>query len=565
MKKRKADTKKLIDDKTKKELKPILEALKNPVKIIFFAQKKDCPTCDQELSLLKELSNLTDKLELKTYDLILNGDEAMKYKIDKVPATVIMGEKDYGIRFFGMTTGYEFTSLLEAIVMVSIGGSGLEPEIEALVRTIKEPVHLQVMTTLTCPFCPKMVHTAHQFAFINENIRSDMIEGAEFPELVQKYDVSGVPKTIINEVHSFEGAYPAPAAFMKVLEAVNPQEFRKLDEAIRELQGARKAKPAEEGYEYEVLIVGGGPAALSAALYTTRKGLDTALIANKFGGQITYTATIENYLGFPQIGGQDMNTLFRNHMENYQVAEVLGINVTSVTKKDKGFIARTEDGRNFKARSIIYCAGKEYKRLGVPGEDKFIGKSIGFCATCDAPLYSGKKVAIVGGGNSAFTSARDLLHYAFEIHLIHRRNEFRADEAIVKEIIDAENVIIHTPMEVESFLGDEKLTGVRLVSPDKKENMDIEIDGVFLEIGLTPNTDPVKDIMKLNKWGEVPIKKDQSTNIPGFFAAGDVTDVSEKQISIAVGDGAKAALGAHKYLVENKLTQSTVGIEESWQ
>jgi alkyl hydroperoxide reductase subunit F len=289
------------------------------------------------------------------------------------------------------------------------------------------------------------------------------------------------------------------------------------------------------------------------------------LIANKFGGQITYTATIENYLGFPQIGGQDMTTLFRNHMENYQVAEVLGINVTSVSKGDKGFVITTEDGKKYNAQSMIYCAGKEYRKLGVPGEEKFIGKSIGFCATCDAPLYSGKKVAIVGGGNSAFTSARDLLHYALEIHMVHRRNEFRADEELVKEIIDAENVMIHSPMEVESFLGEEKLTGVRLRSSDDKEKKDIEVDGVFLEIGLTPNTNPVKDIIKLNEWGEVPIEKDQSTDIPGFFAAGDVTDVSEKQISIAVGDGAKAALAAYKYLVENKLTQSTVGMKESWQ
>ena len=557
--------KRIIDDKTKKELIPILDALTNPVKLVFFTQKKDCPTCKQEYGLLKELSALSDKLVLKTYDMVLNRDEALKFKINRTPATIVMDDSDYGIRFFGLTTGYEFTSLLEAIVMVSVGRSGLEPEIEALVRTIKKPIHIQVMTTLTCPYCPKMVHTAHQFAFVNENINSDMVEGAEFPQLVQKYDVSGVPKTIINEVHSFEGALPPPAAFMKILEAVDPEEFRKLDEAIRELQGERKARPAEEGYEYEVLIIGGGPAAFSAALYTTRKGLDTALIANKFGGQITYTATIENYLGFPQIGGQDMTTMFRNHMENYQVAEVLGINVTSVIKEDMGFIAETEDGRRYKARSIIYCAGKEYRRLGVPGEDKFIGKSIGFCATCDAPLYSNKKVAVIGGGNSAFTSARDLLHYASEIHIVHRRNEFRADEELLRQITKADNIIIHTPMVVESFLGDDTLTGGRLVSTDKKEKMDINVEGVFLEIGLHPNTKPVKDLIKLNKWGEIPIDRNQGTDVPGFFAAGDVTDVTEKQISIAVGDGAKAALAAHKYLIENKLTQSKEGTRESWQ
>lgn len=557
--------KKVIDDKTKKELKSILDSLIKPVKIIFFTNKKECPTCKQQQKLLKELSDLSPKLELKVYDLNLHGDEALKYKIDKVPATVVKGDVDYGIRFFGLTAGYEFTSLLEALVMVSIGRSGLEPELEVLVKNIKEPVHMQVMTTLTCPYCPKMVHIAHQFAFINENIRADMVESAEFPKFIEKYNIVGVPKTIINEVHSFEGAVAVPAAYMEILKAVNFEEYEKLDAAIRELQGARKAKPAEEGYEYEVLIVGGGPAAMSAALYATRKGLDVALIANKFGGQITYTATIENYLGFPQIGGQDMTTLFRNHMENYQVAEVLGVNVASINKEDKSFIAKTEDDKSYKAKSIIYCAGKEYKKLGVPGEEKFIGKSIGFCATCDAPLYTGKRVAVVGGGNSAFTSVRDLLNFASEVHIIHRRKEYKADKALVEEVLKAEKVKVHTPWVVQSFLGEEKLKGVSLKSPDKKKEKKIDVDGVFLEIGLTPNTIPIKDLLPLNSWGEIVIEKDQSTKVMGFFAAGDVTDVSEKQISIAVGDGAKAALAAHRYLVEKKLTKSKVGVKETWQ
>jgi alkyl hydroperoxide reductase subunit F len=557
--------KKVIDDKTKKELKPILDSLKNPVQIIFFTNKKECPTCKQQHKLLKELSDLSPKLKLKVYDQALHGDEALKYKIDKVPATVVMGDVDYGIRFFGLSAGYEFTSFLEAVVMVSLDRSGLEPQLEILVKNIKEPVHMQVMTTLTCPYCPKMVHVAHQFAFVNENIRADMVEGAEFPHLIEKYNVVGVPKTIINEVHSFEGAVAVPAAYMEILKAVNPEEYEKLDAAIRELQGARKAKPAEEGYEYEVLIVGGGPAAMSAALYATRKGLDVALVANKFGGQITYTATIENYLGFQQIGGEDMTTLFRNHMENYQVAEVLGVNVGSVKLDGRSFIAKTEDDKSYKAKSVIYCAGKEYKKLGVPGEEKFIGKSIGFCATCDAPLYTGKRVAVVGGGNSAFTSVRDLLSFASEVNLIHRRKEFKADKALVEEVLQADNVKVHIPWVVESFLGEEKLTGVSIKSTDKKEKKKIDVDGVFLEIGLTPNTSPIKDLVPLNSWGEIEIEKDQSTKVSGFFAAGDVTDVSEKQISIAVGDGAKAALAAHRYLVENKLTKSKVGVKETWQ
>ncbi|UCG68516.1 MAG: FAD-dependent oxidoreductase [Thermoplasmata archaeon] len=554
-----------IDEKTKNELKSILVALVSPVKLVFFTQKVDCPECVKQLELLEELAALSDKLELKVYDFILHGEEAMNYKIDKIPATAIVGEKDYGIRFYGISAGYEFTSLLEAIVMISTQKTGLDPQLEALVASIKENVHIQVMVTPTCPYCPKMVHVAHQFAFINDNIRADMVEASEFPELVRRYDVSGVPKTIVNEVHSFEGAISAGAAFMEILKAVNPEEYRKLDEAIREIQGRRKIKDADEGHLYDIIIVGGGPAAMSAAIYSARKGLDTAVIAKKLGGQIDYTASVENYLGFLSVGGQDMTRLFRNHMENYPMSEALGADVIGVKRKKGGFIVLTDDKRKFKAKSVIFCTGKEYRRLGVPGEERFIGKSIGFCATCDAPLYRDKNVAVVGGGNSAFTAARDLLSFASEIHLIHRRREFTADAPLVKEVLSAKNINVHTPMIVRSFLGKEKLTGVRLESPDGKERLDLKVDGVFLEIGLTPNSNPIKGLVKLNQWGEVPVNRNQSTTVPGLFAAGDVTDVAEKQISISVGDGAKAALSAHKYLVENKLIESKVALKESWQ
>jgi alkyl hydroperoxide reductase subunit F len=410
-----------------------------------------------------------------------------------------------------------------------------------------------------------MVHIAHQFAFINENIKGDMIEGSEFPDLVQRYEVSGVPKTIVNEVHSFEGAIPEGAVFLEILKTVDPEEYEKLDAVIRESRGEKKAFTAEEDHDYEVVIIGGGPAALSAVIYAARKDLDVALITKKFGGQITYTAAVENYLGFTSVGGQDLTTLFRNHVENHAIAEASGTTVVSVKRDKAQFLVKTQDKKRFRAQSIIYCAGMEYRRLGVPGEERFLGKSIGFCATCDAPLYRGKKVAVVGGGNSAFTAVRDLLSFASEIHLIHRRKEFTADKKLVKEVLESNNVTLHTPMVVQAFPGKEKLTGVRIKSLENKKKLDIPLDGVFLEIGLTPNSDPVKKIIQLNRWGEVPVQKDQSTSIPGLFAAGDVTDSSEKQISVAVGDGAKAALSAHKYLVAHKFTKSTKDTRETWQ
>jgi alkyl hydroperoxide reductase subunit F len=232
---------------------------------------------------------------------------------------------------------------------------------------------------------------------------------------------------------------------------------------------------------------------------------------------------------------------------------------------DDGFLVVTDDNRQFRAHSVIYCAGKEYNRLGVPGEEQFIGKGIGFCATCDAPLYRGKRVAVVGGGNSGFTSVRDLLGFASEVHLIHRRKEFKADAALVEEVLKAKNLTVHADTVVRSFFGQDKLTGVRLESVDGKDRFDLNVDGVFLEIGLNPNTNPLKALVELNRRGEVPVNRDQSTNIRGLFAAGDVTDVEEKQISIAVGQGALAALEAHKYLVQNQLTTSKIGPKEQWE
>ena len=556
---------KTMDEETAGELQQLLKGLQSSVKLLFFTQKDACPICVHQRELLEELASLSNKLELKVYDFVLNGDEVSNYRIDKIPATAVIGTKDYGIRFYGLTAGYEFKSLIEAIMMISTGQSGLNPELETLVREIGEEVHLQVFVTLTCPYCPKIVRIAHQFAFTNDHIRADMVESAEFPYLTQRYNISGVPKTIINETSSFSGALSEAAAYLEILKALNPERESRLEEATREVQGFRSMKKAEENHQYEVIIIGGGPAAMSAAIYSARKGLDVALISKKMGGQITYTASVENYLGLPDISGAHMAELFRNHMENYPIAEYIGTNVVQVKKDDDHFAVITEGDHHFKALSVIYCAGEEYSRLGVPREELFIGKGIGFCATCDAPLYRGKRVAVVGGGDSAFTAVRDLTGFASEIHLVHRRNEFKADEALVREVTQAGNVILHTPMIVDSFLGEDRLTGLRLKSVDDEETLDLQVDGVFLEVGLTPNNDPLKGLAMLNERGEVHVDRDQSTNVEGLFAAGDVTDVEEKQISIAVGQGALAALTSYRYLFDNKLIRSRITAKDSWQ
>src|SRR4030042_5089886 len=424
----------LIDDKTNQEVQKILKSMINPVEVIFFTRSAPCPFCEQQRKILDIISTLSDKIRIKTFDFDKDKKLVIIHKIDKAPATLIIGEKDYGIKFYGITGGHEFTSLIQSLIMASTRKSGLHPELEKLVKNIKKPVHIEVMVTLTCPYCPAAVHAAHQFAMINDNINADMIDSSVFQELAEKYQVVGVPKTIINEIHRFEGAQPPQSLYLEILKTVDPDEYQRVEAMIREQSGHRHIRKPDPGKVYDTIIIGGGPAAMSAAVYAARKDLDVLLITNKIGGQITYTASIDNYLGLPSISGEEMKTQFTFHMEQYPIAESIGCNVSRVEKKENTFLVITEDKKQYTGFTVIFCTGKEYNRLGVPGEERFLGHGIAFCATCDAPLYRSKKVAVIGGGNSAFTAARDLIAFASDIYLIHRSSEFRADSTLVNEV-----------------------------------------------------------------------------------------------------------------------------------
>jgi alkyl hydroperoxide reductase subunit F len=552
----------LINEKTIREIQSIFTDLNEPVELKLFT-KNDCTTCKQQETLLKELSSTSDKLKLNIYKLEKHGNTFNKFEVDKTPATLPISEKYQGIKFYGLTIGHEFSSLLTSIMMVSRQTSGLDLEIETLIKNIKEKVHIEVMVTLTCPYCPQMVRMVHAFALHNENITGDIVESSQFIDIAQKYNVTGVPRTIINGKNAVDGVVSPETLYLEILKDIDPEEYRRIENLIRENQGTRKARRAKKDHDYEILIIGGGPAGMSAAVYGARKGLDVALIAENLGGQISETAKIDNYLGLPDVLGTELSDLFYRHIDKYPIDEALNTFVSRVEKKEDKFTVHTDEGDQFLSYSIIYCAGQKYKRLGVPGEERFIGRGIGFCATCDAPLYRGKKVAVVGGGNSAFTAIRDLRNFASEIHLIHRRQEFTAESFLIEETKTMKNFYIHSPVVVTDFLGEEKLEGVRLESLNGQKE-DLAIDGVFLGIGLSPNTSPIVGLVDLNEWEEVIVDRYQATSLKGLFSAGDVTDLEEKQISIAVGQGAIAAISAQRYLFENKLTK-TVITREAWK
>ena len=545
-----------IDEHTLQELKQRLAPLKRPVQLVFFGQKMPaCNNCREQQALLEAVAQASDRVSLEVLDIEDDAARARALQVDKIPATVVLGEggRDYGIRFFGITSGFEFSSLVEAIEMVGTGRVDLPPDVAKLAELIDRPTHLEVMVTLTCPYCPKMVRLVHQLAYLNEHIRADMIDAAEFPQLVQRYRVSGVPRTVIDGRPAFEGALPPQSAVLEIIKVVNPAAWDKIDAQMRALRGERKARDAEPGHRYDVLIVGAGPAAMTATIYAARKALDVAVLGKDTGGQMVNTETIENWPGIPEVGGQELATLFRHHAERFPVAERLGVTVTRIERGEDGdFLAHSDDGQTYRARSVIYCAGKQYRTLGVPGEARFLGQGIAFCATCDAPLYADKRVAVVGGGNSAFTAARDLLPWAREIHIINILPDFQADPVLFEEVTRHPNVHLHPSTHVRAFLGEDRLTGVRLESEDGQQRQDLAVEGVFLEIGLVPNSRPVADLLELDDQGQIPVQRDGSTAVPGFFAAGDVTDWPDKQIVIAAGCGAEAALAAERWLKENK-------------
>ncbi len=543
-----------LSSEAAQQLRELLRGLGHPVRVLFFSRQEACAECPAQKDLLDLVTSSGDKqVTLETWDLDRDAELARYHGVERAPATVVLGRENYGLRFFGLTGGHEFPSLIHAIRLAADGPSVLDPQLQKLASLITAPTHLEVMVSLTCPWCPKVVQLAHELAVANPNIRADMVDISEFPELAERYQVRDVPRMVVNERPSFHGAIPPGEAVMEILKVANPESWERLDALLREVQGERKVHEPRSGETYDVLIVGAGPAAYSAAVYAARKGMQVALIGDAPGGQLLQTALVENWPGVPQVDARDLAEALRRQIEQYPIAEALRVKVSHLVQTDGGFEASTSDGRTFRARSVIWCAGKEYRRLGVPGEEKFLGNGIAFCATCDAPLFVNKRVAVIGGGNSAFTAARDLLHYASEIHLVTRGSEFRADPVLQQEVTRSPKVKVHRSTQVLDFLGDHRLVGMRIESLDGRRREELPIDGAFLEIGLIPNTHPLEGFVTLNSRWEVPVDRNQATPLPGFFAAGDVTDEPEKQLVVAAASGAKAAVSAWEYLQQSGL------------
>ncbi len=298
---------------------------------------------------------------------------------------------------------------------------------------------------------------------------------------------------------------------------------------------------------YDLIIIGGGPAGMAAGVYAARKQLNTLLLSTDIGGQVNWTMGVENYLGYQFVEGAELIGKFHSQVSQFPIDQKIGGKISKLEKIDKGFQATAEDGEKYQSRTVVLATGKRPRRLNVPGETGLTGRGVTYCAICDGPIFSGQRVAVIGGGNSALEAALDMVKIAEHVDLI-SLTPLTGDAVLIEKLNDAKNLDIFTEYQTEKIEGKELVEGIQVKDIKNNSSKDLNVTGVFIEIGLVPNSEIVKELIELNKLGEVPINCSCETEIPGLFAAGDVTSVPEKQIVIAAGEGAKAGLQAHRYL-----------------
>jgi len=298
---------------------------------------------------------------------------------------------------------------------------------------------------------------------------------------------------------------------------------------------------------YDLMIIGAGPAGLAASVYAARKRLKVLLVSGDIGGQVNNTLGVENYLGYQFIEGPELIDKFQTQVSHYPIDQKIGYKVSRLEKLDDGFEAISEAGDRYQSRAVIFAAGKKPRKLNVPGEAELAGRGVTYCAICDGPVFSGQRVAVVGGGNSALEAALDMVKIAEHVDLV-SLTPLTGDPVLIDKLSDAKNLSIFTEYQTEKINGKDFVQGMLIRDLKSGESKQLEVSGVFIEIGLVPNSEPVKGLVELNKWGEVPVNCSCETTVPGLYAAGDVTNIPEKQIVVAAGEGAKAVLQAHRYL-----------------
>ena len=476
----------------------------------------------QELTeLLKDVAGCSDKLSC----------EVTETEEPKLEFSLLKNGKETGVKFRGIPNGHEFTSLLLAILNADGKGKNLPDEaIHRRIQALKGPISLQTYVSLTCTNCPDVVQALNIIALLNGQATHEMIDGALFQEEVDALKIQGVPSVYANG---------------KLLH-VGRGTLGELLQKLEEMFGSEPVGNAEPiSRTYDVLVLGGGPAGASAAIYSARKGLRVAIVAEKIGGQVKETVGIENLISVPQTTGAQLADNLRNHINHYPIDLFEDRKIEKAELQGKEKRISVVGGEVFISPSVIIATGASWRKLNVEGETEYIGRGVAFCPHCDGPFYQGKDVAVIGGGNSGIEAAIDLAGICRKVTVFEFADMLKADQVLQEKAQSLPNVEIFTSSQTTKVVGNgDKVTAIRVKDRVSSEERDFPLDGIFVQIGLAANSAPFRDMLETTPIGEIKIDAFCRTTLPGVYAAGDVSDVPYKQIVIAMGEGAKAALSA---------------------
>jgi len=511
----------MLDNNIKAQLKAYLEKLQRPVELV--ASLDDSAKAQEMYGLLSDIAALSPRVSLRE-----NGTATLRPSF----AIGLPGEAPR-ITFAGIPLGHEFTSLVVALLQTG----GHPPKVDAAVieqiKNLPGTFNFETFISLSCHNCPDVVQALNLMAVLNPGVTSTMIDGAMFQGEVDRRKIMAVPTVFLNGAEFGAGR-------MTIEEIV-----ARLDTGA----AARDAEKIKARAAYDVLIVGGGPAGAAAAIYAARKGIRTGLLAERFGGQVMDTLAIENFISVKATDGPKLVMGLEEHVKDYDV-DVM--NLQRATQLIPGDLIeiKLENGASVKSKSVILATGARWREMNVPGEQEYRGKGVAYCPHCDGPLFKGKRVAVIGGGNSGVEAAIDLAGIVGHVTLLEFDGQLRADAVLQRKLFSLPNVTVITKALTTEVIGDgEKVKALLYKERDTEESKQIELEGIFVQIGLLPNTDWLKGAVELSKRGEIEIDAKGQTSLPGVFAAGDCTTVPYKQIVIAMGAGATASLSAFDHLI----------------
>jgi alkyl hydroperoxide reductase subunit F len=512
--------------------KEIVEALRGYTAsmekpVCFVLQTGEHDRREELKSFLNAIADVSDMITLEERDTagLLRGPLSFLLEADGA---------DTGIRFSGIPSGHEFNSLILAMLQASGKALKLDEGLQKLVANVNEDLSFEVFVSLSCHNCPDVVQALNQFALLNPRITTEMIDGGLHQEVIAERDIQGVPTVYLNGELFGSGKVDAAQLIDKLLER---------DPSIA------AASPSESLPLQDVTVVGGGPAGVSAAIYSARKGLKVTLIADRFGGQVKDTMGIENLISVSKTTGPELTDALRGHLEDYEITLKEHLHVTEVESGDVKTITLSS-GEIIRTRTLIVATGARWRELGVPGEKENIGNGVAYCPHCDGPFFKGKDVAVIGGGNSGIEAALDLAGIVRSVTVFEFLPELKADKILVDQAEARDNIkILKNVATQEINATNGKVTSIRYQDRGTSEEKTQDLAGVFIQIGLVPNSQFMRDVVELSQYGEIVIDEKCRTSEPGIFACGDVTTVPYKQIVVAMGEGSKASLAAFEYLL----------------